>query len=224
MKKLKLYAVHSVFSTLQGEGFHAGRAAVFVRFAGCNVWNGETKDRQRDSVNSACALHCDTEFRKPDPNMGGGVFYGRQLAQRVAQLWGPNQASMPFVVFTGGEPSLQLDDALVEDFHTVFAEPLLCVETNGSKPLPSGLFWRTLSPKPPMVVVGDQNAYDEIKVLYPLFDPKPWAERFPLAARYVQPVDHRGCGEPDAGACVDFVKNNPSWRVSVQTHKILNIP
>lgn len=221
----RTYAVHSVFLTLQGEGFHAGKAAVFVRFVGCNVWSGDDKDRERDTAKGACAAFCDTEFRRPDKARGGGHFTAEELVGTVAAVWeGPGD---PFVVFTGGEPSMQLDDGLLDAFYERFRGPYLAVETNGSHRLPKRLGWVTLSPKPPMPVV--LRYADELKVLS-CFDPLPWPGMVPVGELFIQPVDYT---EADGGdparteqeylKCVKFVKENPRWRLSFQTHKALNI-
>lgn len=196
------YRVKEIFRTIQGEGFHAGTPAVFVRFAGCNVWSGHTKDRLRDSAKSACAMWCDTDF------VGGEVMSAAKIVATV------NGLGAGIVVFTGGEPSLQMDGLLVS---TLLARGrVVHVETNGSRKLPF-CNWRTLSPKPPLEVVRQQ--YDEVKVVYPAYDPLPW-EDFAIR-RYVQPQD----GYPGAlQACIDFVLANPGWRLSLQTHKLIGLP
>lgn len=196
------YLVKEVFPTIQGEGFHAGTRCVFVRFAGCNVWSGHDRDRVRDSANSRCARWCDTDF------VGGARVSAVEVAKCVESS-GPGP-----VVLTGGEPSLQIDQLLIDTLLALGRS--VHVETNGSRRLPL-CSWRTLSPKPPMVVV--RQMYDEVKVIFPAYDPLPWADY--ALNRFVQPQD----GHPGAlRACVDFVMANPTWRLSLQTHKLIGVP
>jgi 7-carboxy-7-deazaguanine synthase len=212
------YPIKEIFLTVQGEGAHAGKRAVFVRVAGCNVWTGRVKDRERDTEKGCCAAWCDTDFVGTDgPN--GGKLAADDIAQTVERLWAHD--SPPFVVVTGGEPSLVLDDPLVRALHKVRA--FIAVETNGSKELPGGIDWITLSPKPPMAVV-DQG-YSEVKVVYPVgFDPIPY-ERMAVN-RFIQPCDAKDGTQNEANirACLAFIDQNPAWRLSLQTHKIIGVP
>lgn len=214
-KKGKKYSVVEIFPTLQGEGFHTGRAAVFCRFAGCNVWTGLEKHRKRDSKKGLCALVCDTKFRFEHRDSSGGIFTPEQLAERIDSVWKTNFGKGPkMVVFTGGEPSLQLDYDLIEllkekSFYT-------SVETNGSNSLPMNLDWVTLSPKPPLKYVN--SPYDEVKVLYPLYHPLDFENA--SFRRFIQPVDD---DEDHIQDCLDFIFKNPSWRLSLQTHKIIEV-
>ena len=202
-----MYKVKEAFYTIQGEGHHAGSAAVFCRFSGCNAWSGLERDRLRDSAKAGCAAWCDTDFR------GGESYSVESLVSLLRSLWPvPGEG---VVVFTGGEPSLQLDDRLVDSCH---ASGLLCwVETNGSRVLPSSVDWVCLSPKPPLRTV-DQR-YDEVKVVYPAFDPDGF--KHAAARRFVQPQDG---SEGAVEACVLYVKGHPEWRLSLQTHKLVGIP
>lgn len=210
------YAIKEAFLTIQGEGYHAGRRAVFVRFSGCNVWSGREQDRERDAAKGLCARWCDTDFNGTD-GTHGGKYTADQLAALVVNLW--NHHTPPTVVFTGGEPSLWLDENLMDalDAAEVFS---IHVETNGSNELPSRVDWVTLSPKPPMRVV--QQHYDEVKVIYPIFNPLEYQDM--AKHRFVQPLDADDHGDAAVKACINFVMRNPLWRMSLQTHKIVGVP
>lgn len=211
---LKRYAVHEAFLTLQGEGTHAGRRAVFVRFAGCNVWSGQEDDRERDTAKGCCAAWCDTTFTGVNGSRGGR-YYAPELAALAAELWGDRGQAV--IVCTGGEPSLQLDDDLVRAFHATGAR--VHVETNGSHLLPLEVDWRTLSPKPPMPVVAQR--YDELKVIYPAgFNPADFEHFSPV--RFVQPLDNIN-RKGNAEKCIQFVLDHPGWSLSTQTHKVLGL-
>lgn len=227
----KKYAVKEVFRTLQGEGANAGRLSVFVRLSGCNVWSGLEEHRVRDSAKGACARFCDTDFVGTDGE-NGGSYTAKELAQvALDQLretpdeefdhWDSRRGHRPLLVLTGGEPSLQITNALISTFIKLSFD--VAVETNGSVFLPGRLdTWVTLSPKPPLAI-QDQH-YDEVKVLYPLFDPLPHAER--ARFRYVQPVDSgdEALNRANLEACLEFIRKNPSWRLSLQTHKLIGLP
>ena len=209
------YAIREVFWTLQGEGVHAGTPAVFVRFAGCNVWSGREQDRAGAISRGVCAAWCDTEFR-----VAGGL--GRLSVEgvvaevvRPALDWGLEAPGI--VVCTGGEPSLQLNAPLVEALRWHgFA---VHVETNGSRALPE-VDWITLSPKPPMPVVLTRA--DELKCVWPDVDPEPFQELVPKGRTFLQPRDD---GDPErVRATADYVLNNPGLRLSIQTHKIIGLP
>ena len=213
------YAVKEVFYTLQGEGAHSGRPAVFCRFAGCNLWSG----RETDRATAVCRF-CDTEFVGADGTGGGKFATPDALAAAIAARWpapSPPKAR-PYVVCTGGEPLLQLDEALIAALHARGFE--VAVESNGTVPAPPGLDWICVSPKayaPLQLTRGD-----ELKLVYPQPEPEAQPERFvDLAFRYffLQPLDGP---ERDAHtrATVAYCLDHPQWRLSLQTHKWLGIP
>jgi len=206
------YAVKEIFLTLQGEGMQAGRRAVFLRFAGCNLWTG----REEDRADAQCRF-CDTDFVGMDGENGGRYEAGA-LAEMVAGLWGESEG--PLVVITGGEPMLQLDDALVAALHGRGFE--IAVETNGTLAAPAGLDWICVSPKAGTEVV--QRSGDELKLVWPQpgIDPAAlmaWDFRHFL----IQPMD---CADADAAraAAIALVMEDPRWRLSLQTHKLLGLP
>lgn len=215
---MKRYSVHSVFRTIQGEGYHAGTVAVFVRFTGCNVWSGYEKDRQRDSAKSRCALFCDTEFAKPNPGMGGGVFTAEELVERVCAA-GALDGPRVHVVLTGGEPSLQVDEPLIREMHETLGA-YVQMESNGSNPRPSGLDWYTVSPKPP-IPLWDRGVCraDELKVLWPDMYTED-LEMYPVEHRFLQVIDRPGS---DVRKLIEFLYENPQWRLSHQLHKTLGL-
>ncbi len=211
-----MYTVKEIFYTLQGEGFHTGRPAVFCRFSGCNLWTG----RERDRATAVCKF-CDTDFVGVGPD-GGKFAAAAELAERVATLWPARSAGdRPFVVCTGGEPLLQVDEQLVAAFHERGFE--IAVETNGTQLPPAGIDWICVSPKadaPLRLVNGD-----ELKLVYPQVEPEAQPERFEhLAFRHfsLQPMDG-----PDLTANVRraaaYCLAHPRWRLSLQTHKLLGL-
>jgi 7-carboxy-7-deazaguanine synthase (Cx14CxxC type) len=216
-----VYTVKEIFFTLQGEGFHTGRPAVFCRFSGCNLWTGREQDR-RDAV---CTF-CDTDFVGVGPD-GGKFSTAAELADRVASLWPSADTGHPepdrgkFVVCTGGEPLLQLDDDLVDAFHAVSFE--VAVETNGTQPAPRGIDWICVSPKanaPLRLVNGD-----ELKLVFPQAEPQAQPECFErLAFRHfsLQPMDGPQLTENTRRA-VEYCLAHPQWRLSLQTHKLLGL-
>ena len=208
------YAVKELFLTLQGEGGQAGRAAVFCRFTGCNLWSG----REQDRAAAACTF-CDTDFFGMDGPGGGRFTTPEALADAAAALWRGGEGDR-LVVCTGGEPLLQLDPALIAAFHARGFS--VAVETNGTLPAPAGLDWICVSPKGAQPVV--QTAGHELKLVFPQADAPP--ERFePLAFErfLLQPMDG-----PDrvahTQAAIAYCLDHPRWRLSVQTHKVLGIP
>ena len=210
---LVAYAVKEIFRTLQGEGAHAGRAAVFCRFAGCNLWSG----READRADAQCRF-CDTDFVGTDGTRGGSYGSAPALADAIEAEWGEHRAHR-FVVLTGGEPLLQVDPALLDTLHARGFE--VAVETNGTLDPPRGLDWICVSPK-----AGTElriRAGDEIKLVYPQSGAPPEAfagldfERFSL-----QPMDGPELAENTARA-VDYCLRHPQWRLSLQTHKTLGI-
>jgi 7-carboxy-7-deazaguanine synthase (Cx14CxxC type) len=209
------YAVKEIFYTLQGEGAQAGRAAVFCRFAGCNLWSGREEDRA-----SAVCRFCDTDFAGVD-GVGGGRFATAEgLAATVASAWRAVAAGKRFVVCTGGEPLLQIDGALIDSLHARDFE--IAVETNGTIAAPQGLDWICVSPKARAELV--QRSGDELKVVFPQEGIRP-EDLEGLAFRhfFVQPMDG-----PERVAnterAVRFSMEHPKWRLSLQTHKLVGIP
>jgi 7-carboxy-7-deazaguanine synthase (Cx14CxxC type) len=207
------YAVKEIFLTLQGEGAHAGRAAVFCRFAGCNLWSGREQDRA-----SAICQFCDTDFVGTDGTLGGRYASADELADTVAAQWTGNNANR-YVVLTGGEPMLQVDDPLVGALHARgFA---IGVETNGTIVPPEGLDWICVSPKDGADLVVRRG--HELKLVFPQVQAMPDEfaglafERFSL-----QPMDGPDVAENTARA-VDYCLKHPQWRLSLQTHKTLGI-
>ncbi|NDC59448.1 MAG: 7-carboxy-7-deazaguanine synthase [Alphaproteobacteria bacterium] len=207
------YAVKELYYTLQGEGAQAGRAAVFLRFAGCNLWSGREEDRAQ-----AICRFCDTDFVGMDGPGGGRFETAAQLADAVAAQW-PG-GGRPYVVCTGGEPLLQLDGALVEALHALGFE--VGVETNGTQTPPPGLDWICVSPKAGADLVLTRG--DELKLVYPQPGAEP--ERFTgLAFEHflLQPMDSPA-REAATAAALAYCLAHPQWRLSLQTHKILRIP
>jgi 7-carboxy-7-deazaguanine synthase (Cx14CxxC type) len=203
------YAVKELFLTLQGEGGQAGRAAVFCRFAGCNLWSG----READRAGAACTF-CDTDFVGLD-GPGGGRYAAEALAEAAAGLWRGEQGRL--VVFTGGEPLLQLDPRLLAAFKARDFE--IAVETNGTLPAPEGVDWICVSPKAANPVV--QTCGQELKLVFPQREAPP--ERFAELAFerfYLQPMDGPEQAANTAAA-VAYCLEHPQWRLSVQTHKYL---
>jgi len=209
------YAVKEIYYTLQGEGANTGRPAVFLRFAGCNLWTG----REEERADAVCTF-CDTDFVGTDGPGGGKFAEPGGLARAVAGAWTGNGDAARFVVCTGGEPLLQLDAPLVAALHAAGFE--IAVETNGTQPPPPGLDWVTVSPKagaPLMLETGD-----ELKLVYPQAGAEP--ERFErLAFRhfFLQPMD--GADRlRNTELALAYCLAHPRWRLSLQTHKLLGIP
>ena len=207
------YAVKEIFLTLQGEGAHAGRAAVFCRFAGCNLWSGREEDRA-----SATCRFCDTDFVGTDGTLGNRYVSAEELADTVARQWTGDDCNR-YVVLTGGEPLLQVDAPLIAALHARgFA---IAVETNGTIEAPEGLDWICVSPKAGAGLV--QRRGQELKLVYPQAGAEPENfvglafERFSL-----QPMDGPDVIE-NAARAVDYCLRHPQWRLSVQTHKSLGI-
>lgn len=208
-----MYTVKEIFYTLQGEGYHAGRPAVFCRFAGCNLWSGREGDRA-----SAVCTFCDTDFVGVGPD-GGRFATAEALADAVASRWPSGAGGRPFVVCTGGEPLLQLDAPAIAALHARGFE--VAVETNGTQPAPAGLDWICVSPKAeaPLAL----TAGDELKLVYPQASAPP--ERFAgldFAHFFLQPMDGADRAATTAAA-VAYCLAHPQWRLSVQTHKALGI-
>lgn len=207
------YAVKELFYTLQGEGAQTGRPAVFLRFAGCNLWSG----LERDRATAVCDF-CDTDFVGVDGPGGGKFADAEALTKAVNDAWpgGPNA----YVVCTGGEPLLQLDAPLIDALHGAGFE--IAVETNGTIAAPAGIDWICVSPKADAPVV--QQTGNELKLVYPQEKARP--ERFAGLAFdffYLQPMDGPSLAANTAAA-IEYCKRHPQWRLSTQTHKALGIP
>lgn len=211
------YAVKEIYYTLQGEGANTGRAAVFLRFAGCNLWTGHEDDRE-----SATCRFCDTDFVGIDGPGGGKFTAAAALAGVVRAAWRPgvNGGLPPLVVCTGGEPLLQLDVPLIGALHQAgFA---VAVETNGTLPVPPGLDWICVSPKAGADFV--QRAGDELKLVYPQEGAEPERyEDLPFRHLFLQPMDGPD-REHNTALAVRYCLDHPRWRLSLQTHKVVGLP
>ncbi|OIQ71477.1 7-carboxy-7-deazaguanine synthase [mine drainage metagenome] len=208
------YSVKEIFYTLQGEGIQAGRPAVFCRFAGCNLWSGREPDRA-----TAVCRFCDTDFVGCNGTGGGKFANASALAQRVASFWPAQNTINRFVVLTGGEPMLQIDQALVQALHQNGFE--IAVETNGTLGAPDGLDWICVSPKADAALVIERG--DELKLVFP--QPQAMPERFEtLDFRHflLQPMDGPQQSK-NTQLAIDYCKAHPRWRLSVQMHKVLGI-
>jgi 7-carboxy-7-deazaguanine synthase len=211
---MKKYKVKELFYTLQGEGGQAGRAAVFCRFTGCNLWTGRERDRPK-----AICQFCDTDFVGTD-GVNGGTYTAKALAQKAAETWGDLSKGKPYIVCTGGEPALQLDLPLIEALHDQGFE--IAIETNGTIELPQGIDWICLSPKANTeIVVAFAH---EIKLVYPQQNALPVLfETGHFDHFYLQPMDGTDA-EANTKAAVAYCLANPIWKLSLQTHKLLGIP
>ena len=203
------YAVKEMFLTLQGEGMQSGRRAVFIRFAGCNLWSG----REQDRAEAACTF-CDTDFVGMDGS-DGGRYGAAALAAKALTLWGDARGVRPLAVLTGGEPLLQVDEALIDALHAVGFE--VAVESNGTQPAPDTLDWLCVSPKARTEIV--QRSGDELKLVWPQpgIDPAAF-ENWDFRHFLIQPMD---CADREAAleAAIAYVMANPKWRLTLQNHK-----
>ena len=213
------YAVKEIFLTLQGEGAQAGRRAVFCRFTGCNLWNGLESGRA-----SAVCQFCDTDFVGMDGE-NGGRYTAAELAEKCAVIWDGGMTDR-FIVLTGGEPMVQVDDAIIDALHT--AGFTIAMESNGTLPAHPGVDWLCISPKGASHVV--QTSGDELKLVWPQSEPD-WRamEAWDFAHFLIQPMDMGAQGGDDAAnaatlsAAMAFVMERPKWRLSLQQHKILGL-
>ncbi len=213
------YAVKEIFLTLQGEGFHTGRAAVFCRFTGCNLWSGREADRAKGT--GGCARWCDTDFVGTDGTGGGRFDTADALADAIARAW-PQRSpgARPYVVCTGGEPLLQLDEALVDALHARGFE--VAIETNGTLRPPRGVDWVCVSPKDGAALLLTDG--DELKLVYPQTHARPEVfESLPFAHFFLQPMDGPQRAE-HLSLVARYCMDHPRWRMSVQTHKLIGIP
>ena len=211
------YSVKEVYYTLQGEGAHTGRPAVFLRFAGCNLWSG----REEHRAEAVCRF-CDTAFVGTDGPGGGKFDSAGELAAAAREHWPAEiTRTQPYVVCTGGEPLLQLDDELIAALHSAGFE--IGVETNGTLPAPSGIDWLCVSPKGTAPVV--QTSGDELKLVYPQVEAEAQPRRFEaldFEHFFLQPLDSPEL-EKNMRRAVSYCLEHPRWKLSVQTHKVLGI-
>lgn len=208
------YSVKELFRTLQGEGSHAGRPAVFCRFSGCNLWTGREADRA-----SAVCIFCDTDFVGTD-GIGGGKFVSADaLAQAIADCWEHSSHANRFVVFTGGEPLLQINPALIEAVHRFGFE--IAVETNGTVGLADGIDWVCVSPKANASLKVTKG--HELKLVFPQrgHDPQAFAG-LDFRHFWLQPMDGPE-RQANTDAAVAYCLDHPRWRLSLQTHKLIGI-
>jgi 7-carboxy-7-deazaguanine synthase (Cx14CxxC type) len=212
------YALKEIFPTLQGEGAHTGRAAVFARFAGCNLWSG----READRAAAACSF-CDTDFVGTDGPGGGRWEDAGDLADVLWDCWvnvtSSERSGRPYVVFTGGEPMLQLDEALITACKARGLE--VAIETNGTITVPSSVDWICVSPKPSSTLV--QTRGDELKLVYPHAVQPEAVAGLDFNHFFLQPMDGPA-REANTAAAVAYCLAHPQWRLSLQTHKLLGIP
>jgi len=211
-----MYAVKEIYYTLQGEGVQTGRAAVFCRFAGCNLWSGREEDREAATCN-----FCDTDFVGTDGPGGGKFATPENLAGACREIWRGNSGTPPFVVLTGGEPMLQVDEALIRALHRTGFE--IAIETNGTLPVPRAIDWICVSPKAGVELV--QRSGDELKLVYPqdALDPAQ-VETLDFAHFLLQPMDDGPKSGVNLSAAIDYCRTHPKWRLSLQTHKLLGLP
>jgi 7-carboxy-7-deazaguanine synthase (Cx14CxxC type) len=207
------YAVKEIFYTLQGEGVHTGRAAVFCRFSGCNLWDGREESRF-----AAVCNFCDTDFVGTDGDGGGRFADAAELANAIASKWPRSDQANRFVVCTGGEPLLQMDAALIDALHR--QNFWIAIETNGTIAVPEGIDWVCVSPKSGALLKVTHG--NELKVVYPQAIDPSFYERLDFEHFFVQPKDGddaRDC----LRAAIQFCAENPKWRLSLQTHKLIGI-
>lgn len=208
------YSVKEIYYTLQGEGARTGRAAVFLRFAGCNLWTGLERDRHK-----AVCQFCDTDFVGTDGPGGGKFMDAESLARAVAGKWPRRSHAQPYVVCTGGEPLLQLDEALIHALHAEHFE--IGIETNGTLPPPPGIDWICVSPKANAEFKLKRG--NELKLIYPQAGAEPEKYAGLLFDHFfLQPLDNAD-REANTRAATDYCLAHPQWRLSLQTHKLIGI-
>ena len=210
-----MYKIKEIYYTLQGEGAHTGRPAVFCRFSGCNLWSGREEDRSK-----AICQFCDTDFWGMD-GAHGGKYSAEALADKVASCWsGNSEKGKPYVVCTGGEPLLQLDEAMVKAFHKNNFE--VAIETNGTIEIPKGVDWVCVSPKANADLVVTKGS--ELKLVFPQPEAMPdQFEDLDFEHFFLQPMDGKYT-QRNTKLCIEYCLQHPQWRLSLQTHKLLNIP
>ena len=207
-----MYKVKEIYYTIQGEGFHAGRPAVFCRFSGCNLWSGREVDREK-----AICTFCDTNFWGTD-GINGGKYTASELAEKIKSLWPVDHESL-FVVCTGGEPALQMDETLIHVFHDYGFE--IAIETNGTVELADGIDWICVSPKADTEIIVKTGG--ELKLVYPQIENQP-SDFLHLDFKhfYLQPLDDKNQSE-NIRKTIEYCLANPQWKLSVQTHKFIGI-
>lgn len=211
---MKKYKIKEIFLTKQGEGFHTGRPAIFIRFTGCNLWSGLEVDRKKAICN-----WCDTEFVGTD-GVNGGQYSINDVLKIVSNLWPYQNEEEPYVVCTGGEPLLQLDQEFVDEIHNIGFK--ISIETNGTKLPPNKIDWICVSPKKNTKIILTKG--DELKFVYPQigFNPLKF-EGYDFKHFFIQPMDNKDYNKNKYNS-EKFVKENPHWKISLQTHKILGFP
>ncbi len=207
-----MYSVKEIYYTIQGEGFHSGRPAVFCRFSGCNLWSGREEDRSK-----AICKFCDTNFWGTDGE-NGGKYSKKELVEKIKSLYPIDQPN-PFVVCTGGEPALQVDEEFVVALQDEGFE--VAIETNGTHKLPPSLDWICMSPKANTDIIVQKG--DEIKIVVPQkgIDPKEF-EDYDYTHFYIQAMESEQW-DANINHAVQYVMDNPKWKLSVQTHKYLGV-
>jgi 7-carboxy-7-deazaguanine synthase (Cx14CxxC type) len=210
-----MYSVKEIYYTLQGEGVQTGRPAVFCRFAGCNLWTGREQDREAATCN-----FCDTDFVGTEGPGGGKFADAARLARACRSVWQGNSGTPPYVVLTGGEPMLQVDEALIGALHEAGFE--IGIETNGTIRVPRSIDWICVSPKAGAPLV--QMSGDELKLVYPQFELAPVeVEDLDFKHFLLQPMDEGPRTPANVRAATEYCLAHPRWRLSLQTHKILGI-
>lgn len=209
-----MYSVKEIYFTFQGEGFHTGRPAVFCRFSGCNLWSGREEDREE-----AICKFCDTDFWGTD-GVNGGKYKLEELVALCIATWNKEFDQKPYIVFTGGEPALQLDNKLIKELHNNNFE--IAIETNGTLELPEGIDWVCVSPKANTEIIVTQG--DELKLVYPQKENSPSEfTHLEFDHFYLQPMDSVGQAK-NTVETIKYCNLHPQWKISLQTHKLLNIP
>ena len=210
-----MYTIKEIYYTIQGEGFHTGRSAVFVRFTGCNLWTGHEKDRE----NAICNF-CDTDFIGTDGPGGGRFQTPSDLVEKILSKWPSRSIEQRFVVFTGGEPLLQMDEKLINVLH--FNKFEIAIETNGTVNAPKNIDWVCVSPKAGSDLVITKG--NELKLVYPQhgIDPSQY-ENLNFDHFSLQPMDNENLNE-NIQKTIKYCHEHPLWRLSLQTHKFVGIP
>ena len=209
-----MYSIKELYYTIQGEGHHTGKPAIFLRFSGCNLWSGLEKDRE-----TAICRFCDTDFWGTD-GVNGGKYTVDDLAKSCRDLWPKESTQRPFIVCTGGEPLLQLDTDLIKALHDVGF--FIAIESNGTLPIPHGIDWICISPKAKADLKVTSG--HELKVVYPQAGTNlDKLKEYNFEHYFLQPLDDENQDE-NIKECIAFCLKNPQWKLSLQTHKLLGIP